>query len=372
MNKIVLFIIVSVMAIMVLAMPVISDSGNKPIQTGGSSPVGTDDAIITATKTDDITVDNDNDGLADPGDVIEYTVTIQNSGDMNATGTNYDDAIDANTTLNAGSIRTTPIARNDGYSSIGNVGITVPAGSGVLANDNDPDGTTPVLTIASFDATSVNGGTVSVAGDGSFTYDPPPGYEGTDSYTYTIQDSDGKQDPAIVFINITDVIWFIDNSVASSGNGTLNSPYKTIADYNTAALDQAGDNIFLADGPTYTTGITLKDSQKLIGDGSSSNLETITGITLPAFSNSLPTFSGSDPVITNSGSIGITLASNNLTRGLKVGSTTNVGISKIGGTVGTLTISEVVIDGSTNRNVKIENNTGTAPLMLATPPLTML
>jgi len=159
-------------------------------------------AIITATKTDDITVDNDNDGFADPGDVIEYTVTIQNSGDMNATGTNYDDAIDANTTLVPGSIRTTPIARIDGYSSTVNVGITVPAASGVLVNDNDPDGTTPTLTIFSFDATSINGGTVSVAGDGSFTYDPAPGFTGTDMFDYTIQDSDGNTDPAHVFITV--------------------------------------------------------------------------------------------------------------------------------------------------------------------------
>jgi len=70
MNKVVLFIIFSVMAIMVLAMPVISDSGNKPIQTGGSSPVGTDDAIIMATKTDELLVDNDGDGDVDPGDEL--------------------------------------------------------------------------------------------------------------------------------------------------------------------------------------------------------------------------------------------------------------------------------------------------------------
>ncbi len=74
-------------------------------------------------------------------------------------------------------MRTTPIAVDDVYQAIGNVGINVPAGSGVLANDSDLDGTgfgaTP---ITAFDAKGTNGGNISVTtADGSFTYDPPTG-----------------------------------------------------------------------------------------------------------------------------------------------------------------------------------------------------
>jgi hypothetical protein len=63
----------------------------------------------------------------------------------------------------------------------------VPAGSGLLVNDNDPDG--GALSLFSFDATSVAGGDVMVNTDGSFSYNPPPGYEGVDTFTYLVADS---------------------------------------------------------------------------------------------------------------------------------------------------------------------------------------
>jgi uncharacterized repeat protein (TIGR01451 family) len=92
-------------------------------------------------------VDNDSDGVADPGDTLGYAVCIVNSGNMDATNVSFNDTIDANTTLQ-GTFKTTPIARNDIYNALGNVGITVPAdSSGVLANDNDPDGTEALPTI---------------------------------------------------------------------------------------------------------------------------------------------------------------------------------------------------------------------------------
>jgi uncharacterized repeat protein (TIGR01451 family) len=84
-------------------------------------------------------VDNDGDGVADPGDTLGYAVCIVNSGSTAATNVSFNDTIDANTTLQ-GTFKTTPIARNDIYNALGNVGITVPAGSGLLTNDNDPDG----------------------------------------------------------------------------------------------------------------------------------------------------------------------------------------------------------------------------------------
>jgi uncharacterized repeat protein (TIGR01451 family) len=80
--------------------------------------------VISATKVDHLIVDNDGDGVADPGDTIRYTVVVTNSGTMNASNVGFADAIDANTTLVAGSIKTTPIARHDIYASLGNVGIT--------------------------------------------------------------------------------------------------------------------------------------------------------------------------------------------------------------------------------------------------------
>ena len=48
-------------------------------------------------------------------------------------------------------------------------------GNVIIPNDSDPDGDT--LSIDSFDATSVEGGTISMDSEGNFTYTPPDGLQ---------------------------------------------------------------------------------------------------------------------------------------------------------------------------------------------------
>src|SRR5262249_25541253 len=101
---------------------------------------------ITATLADALQVDNNNSGKADPGDTLMYTVTITNTG-TDATGVTFTDDLSqngGNLTLVAGSVNSAPVARNDAYpNGIGNTRLTVNAANGVLANDFDPDGTSP-------------------------------------------------------------------------------------------------------------------------------------------------------------------------------------------------------------------------------------
>jgi len=60
-------------------------------------------------------------------------------------------------------------------------------GFDVLANDIDVDGDT--LSLASFDATNVDDGTLTSNGDGTFDYSPTdPNFFGTDSFTYVVTD----------------------------------------------------------------------------------------------------------------------------------------------------------------------------------------
>ncbi|MHC4064739.1 MAG: hypothetical protein ACYSUI_09595, partial [Planctomycetota bacterium] len=113
------------------------------------------DPNVDASKDDALTNDVDSDALADPGDTIKYTITITNTGNMDAEGMSFSDTIDANTTLVGGSIKTTPIALDDSYNAIGNVGISVPA-PGVLGNDSDPDGGGVTAVVDS--GNSLNGG----------------------------------------------------------------------------------------------------------------------------------------------------------------------------------------------------------------------
>ncbi|MGH9764956.1 MAG: hypothetical protein ACREAC_29315, partial [Blastocatellia bacterium] len=91
------------------------------------------------------------------GDTITYTINISDTV-ADATGVEFTDTPDANTTL-AGSIMASPVAVNDGpYVCTGNLSIAVPVGSGLLANDYL--GLNPTATITAFDAASANGGTV--------------------------------------------------------------------------------------------------------------------------------------------------------------------------------------------------------------------
>src|SRR4029450_1401325 len=75
--------------------------------------------VITATKTAALLVDSNNDNQANPGEKLRYTVTIDNSGTEDASIV-FTDTIDANTTLVAGSVQSTPLASNDAYSTVGN------------------------------------------------------------------------------------------------------------------------------------------------------------------------------------------------------------------------------------------------------------
>ena len=315
--------------------------------------------VLTATKTDVLIVDNNNNGKADPGDTLRYTVIMTNSGTMDAVNVDFADTIDSNTTLVAGSVKTTPIARNDIYSAIGNVGISVPTASGALLNDNDPDGgSVSVLPAAGGTA---SGGAFSILSNGSFSYLPPVGFEGTDSFSYTVQDSDGNQDQATVFITVSDVIWFIDNSAGGGGTGHLSNPFNSIAAFNATTADDPGDVIFIYTGNSnYTNGITLQNSQILVGQGATTPLATIAGITVPTHSNALPSTSGTRPVITNNSGNGVSLASNNLIRGLNIGNTsTSSGAGISGISAGNLTVQEVAISG---QGKAVDINGGTLSL----------
>jgi VCBS repeat-containing protein len=68
----------------------------------------------------------------------------------------------------------------------------------VLANDTDPDGDT--LTIAA--VTQGSHGSVTIAA-GAVSYTPNPNFVGSDSFTYTIGDTDGGTDSATVTVTIT-------------------------------------------------------------------------------------------------------------------------------------------------------------------------
>ncbi|WP_455375375.1 cadherin-like domain-containing protein [Kaarinaea lacus] len=91
-----------------------------------------------------------------------------------------------------------PIAVNDLFTTVTNVTITT---GNVLLNDSDADNDT--LGVATFSASSANGGRIVNNLNGTFNYQPPNGFVGTDSFNYSITDGRGGSDQAVVTITIT-------------------------------------------------------------------------------------------------------------------------------------------------------------------------
>ncbi|MDQ3914910.1 MAG: cadherin domain-containing protein [Actinomycetota bacterium] len=94
----------------------------------------------------------------------------------------------------------TPVAVNDTYGTNEDQTLDV-AAPGVLGNDTDADG--DILT-ATLVADAANGA-VDLDDDGSFSYDPDPHFNGTDSFTYYARDGIVSSVPATVTINIASV-----------------------------------------------------------------------------------------------------------------------------------------------------------------------
>ncbi len=327
---------------------------------------------LVATKTSTFQSDVNGNGFVNRGDTLRYTVTIANGG-TDATDLNFTDSIDANTTFVPGSLEVSPIAVNDVYSSIGNVGINIPSGSGLLTNDLNPH-SSGTLVITASQSASIQGGTVSVnLANGSFTYEPPPGFEGSDSFTYTLSNGTGLTDDATVTINITGMIWFVNNNAAActslaAGCGRLSHPFSTLAAFQalnngTGNNPATNDNIFLYESSTgYGGGVSLLSGQKLIGQDSASTLATITGLAPPAGSYVLPSMNSSNGTFTNlTGTT--TLNSNVVVRGLQINSTTQTGINDAAGAIAGVNISEIAnVTTTTGAAVLLSDMAGTVSL----------
>ncbi len=309
---------------------------------------------ITATKTDTLLVDVDGDTSPDPGDTLRYSIIVANSGSTDALSTLFTDITDdTEVTVVGGSLRATPIGTNDTYNVIGNTHITHPAGTGVLANDVDPDGGS--ITASCAPCTTTNGGTVTLNADGSFTYNPPAGFTGTDSFTYTVTDNHGLTDTGTVTFAVANRIWWVDSDAAGAGTGTSADPFQALASAQTASL--ANDTIFVySRGANYTAGFVLKSGQKLCGHGA--DLATCSGLTAPT-GTTFPATS-TNPTIVNAAGHVITLDQNNTIQGVTLGNSggaTNFAL--FGSNFGNLAIQTVIIN-TNNGGISLATGTATA------------
>ena len=183
------------------------------------NPVATDDVATAAAGGAAILIDvlaNDRDGDGDPLSVIAVTPAAHATTALAGNRVSYTPAADFDGsdafsytisdgrggTATAGvtiSVTThpnrPPVARDDGASTRNGVPVHI----NVLANDSDPDG--DPITVTRIGQPSH--GTATPGGDGGVTYTPAAGFEGSDGFTYSIEDGRGGTASARVTIAVT-------------------------------------------------------------------------------------------------------------------------------------------------------------------------
>ncbi len=110
----------------------------------------------------------------------------------------YDASAEATATITVSPVNDAPEVADDSYPVLPDGVLKLNAASGVLENDSDVDGD-------SLDVTLVTGpahGTLLIDADGAFQYTPDADYEGTDSFTYQVNDGTVDSLVASVSLNV--------------------------------------------------------------------------------------------------------------------------------------------------------------------------
>jgi trimeric autotransporter adhesin len=307
---------------------------------------------LTATKTAALVGTDNGPAGPSPGDIIEYTVIITNAaGAMDATGVTFTDMIDQNTTLVGGSLKTSVVAVNDAYNTVGNVSISVPSGSGLLVNDVNLDG--DVITVTSVNTAGTQGD-VTFSANGSFTFNPSPGFTGNTTFSYIVSDGTYTS-TGTVTIAVAGMIWFINAGAPAGGDGRLGSPFNNMNSFNGSSLDDPGDNIFVYAGTyTNTTATTLLANQRLIGQGAVGSLATLASVTFPSFPpispTVIPSVGGTNPII-NQGGNSVNAQSANRVYGVTINNTSGTSLTSASST--SLLIRDVIITNTSGLAINI-------------------
>lgn len=132
-----------------------------------------------------------------------YTPAVNFNGADSFTYLANDGTADGNTvavTLTVTAVNDAPVATANVYATTESTPLTV-AAPGVLGNDTDADGD-PLTALLVFPPAI---GSVTLNLDGSFTYVPPTGFSGQDSFTYRADDGTTASSPVTVTINVAAV-----------------------------------------------------------------------------------------------------------------------------------------------------------------------
>nr|WP_290222797.1 tandem-95 repeat protein [Trichocoleus desertorum] len=179
-------------------------------------------------------------------DSFSYTISDGRGG--TATGV-------ANITI--APVNDAPTARNDAYTVNEDIRLSVTAVNGVLRNDTDIDGDRLIVSVS--DTNSVQGGTVVVNNNGSFTYQAPTDFSGTDSFTYTVADPSGDTSSATVIVTVNPIN---DRPTATPDAVITNEEETVTIDLTDNVSDVDGDVLTFATATNPRNGVVANN-----GDG---------------------------------------------------------------------------------------------------------
>lgn len=295
------------------------------------------------------------------------------------------------------SFTTQSIAEDDAYNVTPHLTLAVDTGiQGGRVTANDQLGVGSIIgfgfspscsgtsTGIQLDAGATNG-RLTLNADGSFSYEPPAGVaNATRTFCYTVSGGDTAN---IVFtLQNTELVWFVDAAAAAGGVGNQARPFQTLA--AAVGVDTPSDTIFVKhNAGGYTCGIGLLPNEKLIGEGSGSNLDTLAGIA-PVVGSSFPTLTNNSaqwPTLTAAGADCVALSTGNTIRGFNFGNVGAANNALVGSGFGTLTVNDAAIatdgqalnlssgtfnatfgsvssSGGTISNVRLNNIAGTVDL----------
>jgi VCBS repeat-containing protein len=259
---------------------------NLTITAVNDAPVANGDSATTAEDTpltvvppgllaNDTDVDNDPLSVVFVAGPAHGTLNLNTNGsytytpdaDYNGTDTFTYKAFDgtvlsvaaATVTITITAVNDAPVANNDSYSVAEDTVLSVSA-AGVLGNDTDVEGDPLTATLVA----NASHGNVSLNSNGSFTYTPAADYNGTDSFTYVVNDGTVDGNTATVNLTITPVndapVANDDSSYTVAEDGSLNVSAPGILANDT---DVDGDTL-----STVLVGSTSHGSLTLNFDGS--------------------------------------------------------------------------------------------------------
>ena len=163
-------------------------------------------------------------------DTFSYTIT-DTDGDTST----------ATVTIDITAANSQPLAAADSATTDVDTAIVITE-TNLLSNDELGDTPTTITTV---ETTSANGGTIVDNGDTTYTYTPAAGFIGTDTFSYTITDTDGDTSSAVVAVEVNTV----NNLPTATADGALTGKDTAITLSSTTLLS----NDDLGDTPTIIT-----------------------------------------------------------------------------------------------------------------------